>query len=248
MSVDPPLPAAEIARFLAQHPGFLNEHADLFSTITVPHPRQPHVIPLGERQNLLLRDQLQHLTAQLTELRHQAARNERITAQLHAWLASLLAEADAQALAPNFVCGLVEEFGLSGATLIAWSPAVHVHAGPNGTPAQARAPLSPEALAALQQYATALARPLCLDAHNTDAALAPLSVDDAAGSLAIVPLHARLAPETDGDDTVVSVGLLRLTDASPTRYVPDMDTLFLKRIGHLASALLHRLQQTAVQA
>lgn len=248
--------AADVARFLELNPGFLSEHAEIFSRIAVPHPHLPHVIPLGERQNLMLRERVRALELKLAELSHQAARNERIVAQLHAWLAGLLAENDAASLAPRFVLGLVREFSLQGATLLAWQPHAYAHAGSDSSleaePATGKLssllPLAEDALQQLQRYTTALSRPACTATSTADKALAPLLATiqtdtPAAGSLAIVPLHAM--QQEDGgitEDAGVATGLLVLSDLNRDRYVPNMDTLFLERIAHLASALLVRLQ------
>jgi len=52
------LTAQTVARFLQEHPEFFAQHAELFSTIEVPHPHQPRAISLGERQILTLRERL----------------------------------------------------------------------------------------------------------------------------------------------------------------------------------------------
>lgn len=246
------LHAAEVARFLERNPGFLTEHAEIFSAVSVPHPRLPHVIPLGERQNLLLRDRVRTLELALAELRQQAARNERISAQLHAWLAGLLAEADASQLGPRFVLGLAHEFDLQSVTLLAWQPELHVQAGPDGVmPAPAQA-LDEATVQALRQYATAQSRPACCASSTANQALAPLLAampGDAAppaGSLAIVPLHA-LQQHDDGstEEGALTTGLLILADSSRERYMPNMETLFLERIAQLAGAMLTRLEASA---
>ncbi|MGO3741602.1 DUF484 family protein [Kerstersia sp.] len=242
------LNAADIAHFLACHPDFLTERADLFSTITVPHPRLPHVIPLGERQNLVLRERLQAQELALNELRHQAARNEHISAQLHAWLASLLAEPDARQLGPRFVQGLAREFNLQSVTLLAWQPQLHVIAGPGGVNCSSEPMLDDNLLQALRQYTAAQSRPTCCATSTANQALAPLlaalsgEAAPPAGSLAVVPLHA-LHQHDDGstEEAALTTGLLILADNSRDRYVPNMDTLFLERIAQLAGATLSRL-------
>ncbi|CAM4202943.1 DUF484 family protein [Kerstersia similis] len=242
------LHAAEVARFLERNPGFLAEHADIFSTVTVPHPRLPHVIPLGERQNLILRERVQTLELALNELRHQAARNEHISAQLHAWLAGLLAEPDARQLGPRFAQGLVREFNLQSVTLLAWQPALHVVAGPGGVSTIHASPLNEEWLQPLRQYTAAQSRPTCCATSTANQALAPLlatltgDTASPAGSLAVVPLHA-LQQQDDGstEEAALTTGLLILADSSRDRYLPNMDTLFLERIAQLAGAMLTRL-------
>ena len=41
------LTAQTVARFLQEHPEFFVQHAELFSTIEVPHPHQARAISLG---------------------------------------------------------------------------------------------------------------------------------------------------------------------------------------------------------
>jgi len=40
--------AQDIAAFLQDHPGFFDEHADVFATMQVPHPHGSRAISLGE--------------------------------------------------------------------------------------------------------------------------------------------------------------------------------------------------------
>ena len=44
--------AQDIATFLQEHPGFFDQHADVFATLQVPHPHGSRAISLGERQIL----------------------------------------------------------------------------------------------------------------------------------------------------------------------------------------------------
>lgn len=86
-----PLTASDVATFLRDHPEFLSEYAELFATLTVPHPQQGRAISLVERQVLALREQLQRTQAKLDYVLTQATRNHHISQQLMACAQSLLA-------------------------------------------------------------------------------------------------------------------------------------------------------------
>jgi len=215
----PELSAHDVARFLQAHPNFFDEHADLFASMLVPHPHQKHVISLGERQIMVLRDKIRDLEWRLAGLIEQATRNEAIGDHLKVWCQRILAESDAQRLPGEIALGLAEQFGLQDAALRVWPR--------NTAPADALGgPVSDE----VRAFADTLKTPYCGNDTQMEAA-AWLSQTPA--SLAMVALR----PAADAP----AFGLLVLGSDDPERFVSGMGTAFLENISQLASAALSRL-------
>jgi len=213
------LSAATVARFLQEHPDFFVNHADVFAMLTVPHPYQSRAISLGERQVMTLRDKVRTLETRLTELIHEAQRNQSISANLTRWCQQLLA-ADAARLPELIALTLVAQFGLQDAALRVWQ---------SEELPEADAPVSAD----IRRYAESLTMPYC----GNDATLANIApimtwLVHRPASFALIAL--RHEPQTP------AFGLLALGSDDPQRFVTNMATDFLADIGQLASAVLAR--------
>ncbi len=233
------LTAESVARFLQAHPSFLQEHADVFATLEVPHPHQTRAISLGERQIVTLRDRQRELELRLNALVHNASINATTGQRLHQWSLRLLAETDAQRLPAAITLGLADIYGLQDVALRVWAPLRTADADPAG---QA---VSEDCRA----FADTLKKPYCGPDTGFEAARW-LSAKPA--SLAIIALRAdgdvpgAAAPgaAASGADAP-AFGLLVLASDDADRFVADMGTDFLDQIGELASAALRRLHEAA---
>jgi len=217
------LSAAVVARFLQENPDFFVHHADIFAMLTVPHPYQNRAISLGERQVMLLRDKVRTLETRLTELIHEAQRNQSISAHLTRWCQQLLA-ADAARLPELIAPTLVAQFGLQDAALRVWQ---------TEEMPEADAPVSAD----IRRYADSLTTPYCGNPGGNDATLANIApimtwFAHRPASFALIAL--RHEPQTP------AFGLLALGSDDPQRFVTDMATDFLADVGQLASAVLVR--------
>lgn len=211
--------AHDIAAFLQDHPGFFDEHADVFATMQVPHPHGSRAISLGERQILTLRERNRELEWRLNELVRNATANESIGTHVAKWCSRLLSENDAQRVPGEIALGLAEQFDLNHVALRLWNLSELPATGYGE-------PVSQD----VRTFTDSLKTPYC----GTDTAFEAAGwLDSTPKSLALVPL--RL--EADG----AAVGLLVLGSDDPERFTPEMGTAFLESIGQLASAALHRL-------
>jgi len=213
------LSAAVVARFLQEHPDFFVNHADVFAMLTVPHPYQQRAISLGERQVMTLRDKVRTLETRLTELIHEAQRNQSISAHLTRWCQQLLA-ADAARLPELIAPTLVAQFGLQDAALRVWQS----EAMP-----ETDAPVSAD----IRRYAESLMAPYCGN-DVTLANIAPIMTWFAHRPASFALIALRHEPQTP------AFGLLALGSDDPQRFVTDMATDFLADVGQLASAVLAR--------
>jgi uncharacterized protein YigA (DUF484 family) len=212
------LTAQNVARFLQEHPEFFVQHAELFSTIEVPHPHQARAISLGERQILTLRERLKDFEFRLAELVRNAALNELTTDKLNRWCVRMLAEPVGARVPEQIAQGLTEQFNLQEVGMRLW--------GLNLPEEGIGEAVSDE----VRDYANTLTTPYC----GNDTKLAAASwLKTPPASFAILAL--RPAP------TAPSFGLLVLGSDDAERFAPDMGRAFLQTVGILASAALSRL-------
>jgi len=208
-----------VAKFLQEHPEFFVQHAELFSTVEVPHPHQPRTISLGERQILTLRERLRDFEFRLADLVRNAALNEITTDKLNRWCVRMLAEQSVVRLPGEVALGLAEQFNLQEVALRVWGldlPETGV-----GTPVDEE----------VHTYANNLIKPYC----GNEIALIPATwLHKKPASLAILPL--RVAVGTP------AFGLLVLGSDDPERFAPDMGLAFLQTVCILASSALSRLK------
>jgi len=206
----------EVARYLAAHPHFFDEHPELLETLLVPHPHGGRAIPLVERQLLGLREKAKMLEAKLAELVQFGEENDAIGEKVHRLAIALLAAPDVAAALQALTSHLREDFEVPHVVVRLWGRRLA-----QATPEVAPLP------AALREAAERLAAPVCGSAAGNEFAAL---FGEAAGhvrSLALVPLGAARV-----------YGLLALGSDDPQRFHAEMGTLHLRRIGELVGGAL----------
>ena len=113
--------AHDIAAFLQEHPGFFDEHAEVFATLQVPHPHGSRAISLGERQIMTLRERSRELEWRMNELVRNASASESIGAHIAKWCCRLLSESEPQRVPGEIALGLAEQFDLNHVALRLWN-------------------------------------------------------------------------------------------------------------------------------
>lgn len=214
-----PLAADDVARFLTENPDFFTDHAELFSSMRVPHPHESRAISLGERQILTLRARSKEMEWQLSGLVQNAMGNQKISKTLIAWCSHMLAEDNATQLPAHIIQGLSQLFGLPSVALRLWD-------FPNLTNPSYTADVTDS----IRAWATTLTQPYCgpMDNHEVASWL-----DTPPASLAAIALR----PTPDN----APFGLLVLGSDDIERFTNDMGTDFLETIRELTSASLLRL-------
>jgi len=225
MTQEAPSPQ-DIADYLSQNPRFFEEHADVFASLSVPHPHQARTISLGERQILTLRARVKEHEQRLMQLLQNAGGNERINQALMQWCARMLAEPDALQIPAHIIRSLGDQFDLDAIALRVWD-----------LPALADSEFAQDVTPDIRRDAADMNQPYCGPVKG-QAAAGWLANEPA--SLAIVPLRAL-----NGADPI---GLLVLGSADAQRFTADMGTAFLSLIASLAGAALGRLIDPAPQA
>jgi uncharacterized protein YigA (DUF484 family) len=216
------LSADDIALFLQDNPKFFQEHAELFSSLRVPHPHETRAISLGERQIMTLRARAKELEWQLSGLVNNANGNEKTSRTLTEWCCEMLAEADAAQMPARITRGLADLFSLPATAIRIWGLA-DVHA----------AEITSGISDAVKSYAETLSKPYCGPLQGLENQEPAQWLDVPPASLAIIPLRCAT--------NQTPLGLLVLGSDDPERFLADMETDFLETIGALASASLGRL-------
>jgi uncharacterized protein YigA (DUF484 family) len=219
-----------IAGYLQQHPEFFEKYADLLSQIYIPHPHGGRAIALADRQVLTLRDRNKILEARYQELydSHKALlelgeENDVKGDKMHRLGLVLLLAQGLDTLLGTLYFNLREDFAFPHVALRVWN---------------LKYDGSESSLASdeVKEYAASLADPYCGPSNNQEIAG---WFGDAAGhvrSVAFMPLRESGAAGAEG----ACIGMLALGSEDVMRFYPEMGTLYLKRLGELASAALAR--------
>lgn len=211
--------ADDIARYLQENPVFFEQYADLLSQIYIPHPHGGRAIPLAERQVLTLRERARSLEVRLAELLQVGEENDAIGEKMHRLCVAMLAAADLRGLLAALYYNLREDFAVPHVALRAWRD------GARGD--------GPEFGAVgddVKRYASALAQPFCGPGANPETASWFGEAASHVRSVACVPLR----------DKSECIGMLVLGSEDASRFYPEMGTLYLRRLGEMASASLLR--------
>ena len=215
--------AEEVVRYLQDNPGFFEDYAELLAQIYIPHPHGGRAIPIAERQILTLREKSKMLEGKLAELIQFGEENDAIGEKMHRLCLALFPAGDVQGMLQALYYNLREDFAVPHAALRLWrsDPGAAAGDGPEF------APVSDD----LRQYAGSLEHPFCGPSANPEVASWFGEAAAQLRSVACMPLR-------DGGNACV--GMLALASEDPTRFYPEMGTLYLKRLGELVSAALER--------
>jgi len=214
--------ARDVAAYLKSHPEFFDNYTDLLAQVLIPDPHGGHAISITERQLGALRERTKKLEAKLAELLHFGEENDAIGEKLHRLALALAGAEDFAAVLAALYYHLGNDFAVPHVSLRLWG--LDAAAGDEERPEFA----PPDA--ATLSFAASLKHPHCGPSAKLEALvwLAPT-----VRSLAVVPLQYRTG----------TIGLLVLGSEELHRFYPEMGTLFLTRLGDLASTALWRTLQ-----
>ncbi|MGH8728592.1 MAG: DUF484 family protein [Burkholderiales bacterium] len=206
----------EVAHYLERHPEFFEEHSEMLSTMTIPHPDGGRAIPLVERQILSLRKKNRNLEAKLKDLIAFAEENDGIAERVHRMAISLLRAQSLEALLQSFYFNLREDFSIPHMGLRLWGVA--------------DPPKLPEFVVnTTNQSEWSLPHPICGPHNCPGTSLWFPEAMPHLKSFANVPITGERVQ-----------GLLVLASEDPQRFYPEMGTVYLKRLGELLSASVSR--------
>src|SRR5471030_742366 len=210
--------AEEVVSYLRDNPGFFEDYAELLAQIYIPHPHGGRAIPIAERQILTLREKSKLLEGKFAELIRFGEENDAIGEKMHRLCLALISTGDMQGMLNALYYNLREDFAVPHAAVRVWRGAGD---GPEFAPVGGE----------LRQYAVSLEHSFCGPSANSEVASWFGEAAAQLRSVACMPLR-------DGDKECF--GMLALASEDPKRFYPEMGTLYLKRLGELASAALLR--------
>lgn len=211
----------EVATYLQQNPQFFEEHADLMSRMVIPHPHGGRTISITERQMLTLRDKNKLLESKMVELIQFGEENDTISEKMHRLGVAMIAAATFQSVVHTLNFHLRDDFAIPHVALRLWDKPQEVDELPEFTD------VSEE----LQVFAETLTQPYC----------GPTAGFETSSWFGEASLHVRsqaLIAMRNGGGTM---GMIALGSEDAQRFYSGMGTLYLERLGEMASAALARV-------
>lgn len=212
----------DVAQYLRENPTFFETHAEMLAEISIPHPHGGRAIALSDRQLLTLREKSRALESRLTELLQIGEENDAIGEKMHRLSLALLAAPDLQSLLSVLYLHLREDFSVPHAAMRIWR--TDPGAAGSGELLEFRAVGEQ-----LKRYAASLSQPFCGPSGSAEAAA---WFGESASHIRSVAYMALRDSEC--------FGMLALGSEDVLRFYPEMGTLYLRRMGDLASAALQR--------
>ncbi|MDE0790316.1 MAG: DUF484 family protein [Woeseiaceae bacterium] len=212
--------------YLASHPDFFEEHANLLSSLNLPHTTGG-AVSLVERQVSILRQKDLSLQKQLKELIEVARANDLLSAKIHKLTMQLFAVSDLKTMIITLEEGIRSGFGADQAVLVVFGdPGAF-----NDIDAGRFFRVVDKDCDALSPFSAFLASRATRCGKIRDAQRDFLFQEDAneIGSSALVPL---------GIDN--EIGFLAIGSADANHFHPSMSTDFLTRLGDLLAGALKR--------
>ncbi len=207
--------STDVAEYLKNNPKFFEEHAEMMSEITIPHPYGGRTISLSERQLLTLREKNKLLEKKLHEMVEFAQYNELLQQKVHQFACSLYAPnnfldpGSAEDMAHIITRNLKEIFAVPHAVLHLWK----TH------------PSDMEIIALVDKQLKSICTHRAM--HNTQLWFGEIAPQ--LRSFALLPLRSKN----------LSTGLLVLASEDDQRFYPDMGTQFLDRIAEITSSAIN---------
>ena len=211
----------EVAQYLLDHPQFFEEHADLVSRLVVPHPHGGRTISITERQMLSLRDKNRQLEGKMGELLQFGEENDVISEKMHRLGVAVIAAGTFQSVIHTLNFHLRDDFSIPHVALRLWDRPANVAELPEFT----------EVSAELQAFAETLSQPYC---GSTSGFETSSWFGDASKQ---VRSQALIAMRNGGG----TIGMIALGSEDAQRFYAGMGTLYLERLGEMASAALARV-------
>lgn len=215
------LNSEDVAEYLLHNPQFFEEHADLESKIVIPHPHGGRTISITERQMLTLRDKNRELEKKMGELMLYGQDNDAISEKMHRLGVGMIAAMTFQSVLHTLNFHLRDDFAIPHVALRLWDRPKNAEELPEFT----------EVSEELQIFAETLGRPYCgsTSGFETSSWFGEASQQ--------VRSQALIAMRNGGG----SVGMIALGSEEAQRFYSGMGTLYLERLGEMASAALARV-------
>ena len=211
----------EVAQYLQDNPQFFEEHADLMSRMVIPHPHGGRTISITERQMLSLRDKNKLLESKMGEMLQFGEENDTISEKMHRMGVAMIATASFQSVLHTLNFHLRDDFSIPHVALRLWDRPENVEELPEF------AEVSEE----LQVFAETLSQPYCGSTSGFETSSWFGHASKFIRSQALIAMR-------NGGGTI---GMIALGSEDAQRFYAGMGTLYLERLGEMASAALARV-------
>ena len=211
----------EVAQYLQDNPQFFEDYADLMSRVVIPHPHGGRTISITERQMLSLRDKNRQVEGKLAELLQFGEENDVISEKMHRLGVAVIAAGTFQSVIHTLNFHLRDDFAVPHFALRLWSRPENTSELPEF------AGVSQE----LQTFSETLNHPYCGSTAGFETASWFGAAAPHVRSQGLIALR-------NGGGTI---GMIALGSEDPQRFYSGMGTLYLERLGEMASAALARV-------
>lgn len=211
----------DVARYLLENPQFFEEHAELLSHVVIPHPHGGRTISITERQMLSLRDKNKQLEVKMNELLQFGEENDAISEKMHRLGVAMIAAASFQSVLHTLNFHLRDDFSIPHVALRLWNRPDSTEELPEFT----------EVSAELQAFAETLGQPYCGSTSGFETSSWFGEASKQVRSQALIAMR-------NGGGTI---GMIALGSEDAQRFYAGMGTLYLERLGEMASAALARV-------
>jgi len=214
-----------VSRFLQENPDYFSRNPRLLAQMEIPHPDTGDAVSLIERQVLALRKDNQALERQLRQLVDNATENDALAGQLHQFTVELMLATSIGEIVSLVTDSLQSRFKLDKVVL----KLLDSQAGDAASPEYAISTDDPVIKDIIKKVQSG--QSVCGIKFGKDEAKALLGSESVpTGSLALIPAR------QDG-----LAGLLVIGSDDEYRFVADMATTYLDRIGALIAVAVRRL-------
>ena len=217
--------AEYVIQYLQNNPQFFEENAEILSHIAIPHPHGGRTISITERQMLSLRDKNRQLEGKMGELLQFGEENDTISEKMHRLGVSMISALTFQAVIHTLNFHLRDDFAIPHFALRLWDR-------PDGT---AELPEFAAVSDELQAFAETLTQPYCGSTSGFETSSWFGAAAKQIRSQALIALR-------NGGGTF---GMIALGSEDVQRFYVGMGTLYLERLGEMASAALARVLRIA---
>ncbi len=211
----------EVASYLQDNPQFFEQHADLVANMVVPHPHSGRTISITERQMLALRDKNKQLESKMGELLQFGEENDAISEKMHRLAVAMIAAKSFQSLLHTLNFHLRDDFAVPHVAVRLW----HRPEGSDELPEFA------DVSNDLQAFSETLAQPYCGSTTGFE-------TSSWFGEAALHVRSQGLIAMRNGGGTI---GMIALGSEDHERFYAGMGTIYLERLGEMASAALARV-------
>lgn len=211
---------ADVIAYLQEHPDFFLDNGELLTELSLPHPDTGSAVSLIERQVGMMREEKNRTEQQLKALHQTAQNNEHLLKRLQ-HLIVLLIQSDSLEQSIGYLrSALLDDFHADSVVVKIYDPVLSESNS-----------IDPD-LASLKTIKPLIETSDCFCGRLTDEQKGSLFGEHAAeiASAVVIPL-----PGTNSSKELL--GLIAIGSVDPTRYTPDMGTVFINHLGAVINTI-----------